>query len=713
MWHVAQHGHTGSILAARFLTGSGGSKLVCCSTDRQVRLVDLHKQAARPFLCHRARVKALAVVSPDTFLSASEDGTVRLFDVRQASSSRPSGSAAPWSGDAQSLLVEQRCERAGRSSLRISINSLAVSPLEPHLFATGGGDPFARLYDMRMLRTPHEQASPATGITGARPSWVSCYAPHHLCTPSLAAGAPTGFSTLGRVRHLTGVTFAAGGRHLLLSYSGEAVYAMCTRAHAMSYERLERRLKQHLPAAAAGSGAASAAAVGERSAAPAAWEFYSPPRRAAAAAAGRAAQAGAGGGTASAGGERAARLASRARFLNWSPAEAADVNQAAGAAALGGARSEGAAAAAGNAVHPYDLSGDVAMCAGGSDAAAAAGGSRHEEQEPSDGGYVRRFDGHKNIMTIKEVAWIGGAGFGPSYVASGSDDGHVFVWDYDTGEVVRMMAAQEHVIPTCLSVNPLEPMLAACGNGTVVRLWAPGGEPAARGASALSEEQRALAAANRVDLQRRQVEAELAARARPVGTGWASFAAAIRGRTDDLTAAVAVAATTLSAAAAAQRAEPRTPPRARARAASPASRAAALQPQQQPQPQEDADHPQERPLGEGMPPSQRAVLRLSTALERQQRRTGSPEETIPAFSPPPGVRPRGLLAGGRALAGEAAPGWGEGDREEGHLGEEEAGGEEGDAGEVEGRGSGPASTWRRGRGRAHFGTVLLAVPPVM
>lgn len=50
------------------------------------------------------------------------------------------------------LPVEQRCERAGRSSLRISINSLAVSPLAPHTFVTGGSDPFARLYDMRMLR---------------------------------------------------------------------------------------------------------------------------------------------------------------------------------------------------------------------------------------------------------------------------------------------------------------------------------------------------------------------------------------------------------------------------------------------------------------------------------------------------------------------------------------------------------------------------------
>ncbi len=38
-------------------------------------------------------------------------------------------------------------------------------------------------------------------------------------------------------------------------------------------------------------------------------------------------------------------------------------------------------------------------------------------------------------------------------MASGSDDGHVLVWEWDTGRVVRMLPAPEHVLPTCLAVG--------------------------------------------------------------------------------------------------------------------------------------------------------------------------------------------------------------------------------------------------------------------
>jgi hypothetical protein len=84
------------------------------------------------------------------------------------------------------VTVEQCCERAGRSSLRISIDALAVSPAAPHLFVTGGGDPIARLYDMRMLPGCGSSGSGAFGLVrrvaargttlnqgaGAEPRWA-------------------------------------------------------------------------------------------------------------------------------------------------------------------------------------------------------------------------------------------------------------------------------------------------------------------------------------------------------------------------------------------------------------------------------------------------------------------------------------------------------------------------------------------------------------
>ncbi|GFR44066.1 hypothetical protein Agub_g5161, partial [Astrephomene gubernaculifera] len=354
--------------------------------------------------------------------------------------------------------------------------------------------------------------------------------------------------------------------------------------------------------------------------------------------------------------------------------------------------------------------------------AAGTGEVESAEGRDADGGYVRCFDGHKNIMTIKEVAWMGGSGFGPSYVASGSDEGHVFIWEYDTGAIVRMLpAAQEHLIPTCLAVHPFEPMLATCGNGTVVKMWAPGGGgpvAAATGAATAataaaaaarqepepldSERMAALVAANRADLQRRQAEAAAAAAGqraaagrglRPVGTGWATFAAAIRERSNDLaTAALAAAAanTPIRAAAAAAVASAQggatTANGSREDDANglPDSDAAAdprVRPQrnqQQQQQQRQQATAGEAPEGgngdadDGGLPSRR-VLRLNTALERQRRRSGTPEETFPAFGPTPRRPLAGGLAG-RRPTGQQGDGVTDGEAEDGNGDEDAAGG---------------------------------------
>jgi hypothetical protein len=39
------------------------------------------------------------------------------------------------------LAVEQRSERVGRAGVRVAVNSVAVDPMQPHIFAPGGSDP--------------------------------------------------------------------------------------------------------------------------------------------------------------------------------------------------------------------------------------------------------------------------------------------------------------------------------------------------------------------------------------------------------------------------------------------------------------------------------------------------------------------------------------------------------------------------------------------
>lgn len=46
--------------------------------------------------------------------------------------------------------MEQRSERAGRAGVRVAVNSLAVDPMQPHIFATGGSDPLGKLTGHRV-----------------------------------------------------------------------------------------------------------------------------------------------------------------------------------------------------------------------------------------------------------------------------------------------------------------------------------------------------------------------------------------------------------------------------------------------------------------------------------------------------------------------------------------------------------------------------------
>ena len=64
--------------------------------------------------------------------------------------------------------ADQRQELLGRMKSRVGITSLAVDPLQPHLFLTGGSDalgehPLARLPDQGRICPPsmHAHARPA------------------------------------------------------------------------------------------------------------------------------------------------------------------------------------------------------------------------------------------------------------------------------------------------------------------------------------------------------------------------------------------------------------------------------------------------------------------------------------------------------------------------------------------------------------------------
>lgn len=79
-----------------------------------------------------------------------------------------------------------------------------------------------------------------------------------------------------------------------------------------------------------------------------------------------------------------------------------------------------------------------------------------------------KFTGHRNARTmIKEATF-----WGNDYVMSGSDCGHVFIWNRKTGELTMLLEADQHVV-NCLQPHPTLPYLAASGIDYDIKLFTP------------------------------------------------------------------------------------------------------------------------------------------------------------------------------------------------------------------------------------------------
>lgn len=84
--------------------------------------------------------------------------------------------------------------------------------------------------------------------------------------------------------------------------------------------------------------------------------------------------------------------------------------------------------------------------------------------------YCRRFVGHCNTHTdIKEATFLGENG---NYIGAGSDDGNVFIWNKETGNLVKILRADESIV-NCVQWNPRSCTLATSGIESVITIWEP------------------------------------------------------------------------------------------------------------------------------------------------------------------------------------------------------------------------------------------------
>ncbi|XP_046399120.1 WD and tetratricopeptide repeats protein 1-like [Ischnura elegans] len=228
--HTISTGHLGNIFSVKFLP-SNENTLVTGAGDHRIRVHDVTAgEATQCLTCHTSRVKRLATAPnlPYMFWSASEDGTVRQFDLRS-----PLSCSTP---DVANVLINL-LDHLGHYA---EAKCLAVNPLRPELIAVGANDPYVRLYDRRMIKLTSVQfppsstppSSPAEAENeNANTPMVDREGADNLslgCVQYFVAGhLPKKLQDYRkRCRNLaaTYLTFGADGNELLVNLGGEQIY---------------------------------------------------------------------------------------------------------------------------------------------------------------------------------------------------------------------------------------------------------------------------------------------------------------------------------------------------------------------------------------------------------------------------------------------------------------------------------------------------------
>ncbi|XP_050212612.1 protein ALTERED SEED GERMINATION 2 isoform X2 [Mercurialis annua] len=82
----------------------------------------------------------------------------------------------------------------------------------------------------------------------------------------------------------------------------------------------------------------------------------------------------------------------------------------------------------------------------------------------------QRFIGHCNVGTdIKQASFLGERG---EYVASGSDDGRWFIWEKQTGRLIKVLLGDEAVV-NCVQCHPFDCAVATSGIDNTIKIWTP------------------------------------------------------------------------------------------------------------------------------------------------------------------------------------------------------------------------------------------------
>jgi len=173
-----------NVFAAEFLPYRSNKEIISGGNDADMRHYDLEKKTCTVYTHHTKKVLRLSVnpLMPDTFLSCSADGTIRMIDIRQK---YPGSITCTFDqyfeedeydyvlpqafgggralrqdtvSDVSSLVLDYRMDSTVPRHLRritseVSLFSVDFHPTDGHSFIVGSGFGDVRLYDLRKIET--------------------------------------------------------------------------------------------------------------------------------------------------------------------------------------------------------------------------------------------------------------------------------------------------------------------------------------------------------------------------------------------------------------------------------------------------------------------------------------------------------------------------------------------------------------------------------
>ncbi|XP_024004716.1 DDB1- and CUL4-associated factor 8 isoform X3 [Eutrema salsugineum] len=184
-------GHANNVFQAKFMPFSDDRTIVTCAADGMVRRASILEsgKVETSFLgSHQGRAHKLGIEpgNPHIFYTCGEDGLVQRFDLR---------TQAPTE-----LFTCQSVDPRRRNMEAVQLNAIAIDPRNSNLFAVGGMDEYARLYDIRSF-----QGDSLNGFSRAA---------DHFCPLHLIGNEHVG---------ITGLAFSEQSE-LLVSYNDEFIY---------------------------------------------------------------------------------------------------------------------------------------------------------------------------------------------------------------------------------------------------------------------------------------------------------------------------------------------------------------------------------------------------------------------------------------------------------------------------------------------------------